>query len=106
MNEYWVYIMSNVSKTLYIGITNNLQRRIQEHKLGMTPGFVEQYNIKKLVHMESTNDIYSALNREKQLKGWSRSKKINLIESSNPNWNDLSDKWTRTEILRYAQNDK
>ena len=82
--------MSNFSKTLYIGITNNLQRRVYEHKEGLISSFTEKYNCKKLFYFETYNDIDEAIAREKQLKGWVRKKKINLIENINSNWSDLS----------------
>ena len=91
--QYFVYIMTNRSKTLYTGVTNNLQRRCYEHKNKLIPGFTSKYNIRFLVHYESTHDVYEALAREKQLKGWLRSKKIRLIESTNPEWKDLSAEW-------------
>ena len=90
MNQYYVYIMTNKSKTLYTGITNNLQRRVYEHKQKLIPGFTSKYNINQLVYYEITSDINVALSREKQIKGWLRSKKIALIESMNPEWRDLS----------------
>ena len=89
-NTYYVYIMSNKSKTLYIGITNNLARRINEHKKKMIDGFSKKYNITRLVYAEETNNARSAILREKQLKGWLRNKKVALIEEHNPNWDDLS----------------
>ena len=80
-------------KTLYTGVTNNLIRRIYEHKNKLIPGFTAKYNITTLVYFEETNDIKAAIAREKQIKGWLRIKKINLIESMNPDWKDLSDGW-------------
>ena len=85
----YVYIASNKSRTLYIGVTNNLERRMQEHKNKSIPGFTAKYNIGKLVYFEETHDVRSALEREKELKGWLRSRKIALIESQNPKWEDL-----------------
>jgi putative endonuclease len=82
--------MTNRSKTLYTGITNNLQRRVYEHKQKLSPAFTSKYNINQLVFYEITSDINVALSREKQIKGWLRSKKIALIESMNPEWRDLS----------------
>ena len=90
---YYVYILTNWSnKVLYIGITNNLVRRCYEHKHKIIRGFTEKYNVNKLVYFDTTNDVNEAIKREKQLKGWTRSKKINLIESINPMWNDLSER--------------
>ena len=97
MKEYYVYIMSNHSKTLYTGVTNNLERRVYEHKHKLIEGFTSKYNITNLVYYESTNDIRVAISREKQIKGWLRSKKVALIESVNPNWADLSDEWFERE---------
>ena len=93
MNQYYVYIMTNRSKTLYTGVTNDLTRRVYEHKNKMIDGFTKKYNITKLVYFEETNDILSAITREKQIKGWLRSKKIALIGSVNPKWEDLSEEW-------------
>ena len=87
---YYVYIMTNASRTLYIGITNHIERRVHEHKQKRIPGFTARYNITRLVHVEETMDVHAALAREKQLKGWLRKKKIALIEQDNPNWQDLS----------------
>jgi len=90
MKNYYVYILSNKSKTLYIGVTNNLIRRMYEHKQKLINGFSKKYNLTKLVYFESTTDINAAIKREKQLKNWHREWKINLIESRNPDWKDLS----------------
>ena len=91
--EYYVYIMTNKSRTLYTGVTNNLMRRVYEHKNKLVEGFTSKYNIQFLVYYESTNDVHVALAREKQIKGWLRSKKIALIDSMNPKWKDLSEEW-------------
>jgi putative endonuclease len=82
--------MTNKSGTLYTGVTNNLERRVYEHKYHLVKGFTNKYKIEKLVYFEETSDIYAAITREKQIKGWLRKKKIALIESMNPGWNDLS----------------
>jgi putative endonuclease len=87
--QYYVYILSSFTKTLYIGVTNNLIRRVYEHKNQLLEGIASQYNIDQLAYYEITEDITTAITREKQLKKWSRAKKINLIESVNPDWNDL-----------------
>jgi len=89
--QYFVYIMTNRSGTLYTGVTNNLERRIYEHKHHLVNGFTKKYKIEKLVYYEETNDINAAISREKQIKGWLRKKKIALIESINPGWKDLSE---------------
>ncbi len=91
--EYWVYILANIHRTLYIGVTNDLQRRVFEHKNDVVPGFTPKYGIDQLVYFESTNEIHEALAREKQLKGWLRKKKLALIEGMNPRWEDLSAGW-------------
>jgi len=85
--------MTNQSKTLYTGVTNDLMRRVYEHKNKMIEGFTKKYNITKLVYYKETKDIQVAISREKQIKGWLRGKKIALIESVNPKWNDLSEGW-------------
>ena len=91
--EYYVYIMTNRSRTLYTGVTNDLVRRVYEHKHKLIKGFTSKYNIQYLVYHETTSSIYSAIEREKQIKGWLRAKKIALIESVNPEWKDLSEDW-------------
>ena len=91
---YYVYILSNwCDSVLYIGVTNNLQRRLYEHRNHLVKGFTQQYNVDKLVYFENTGDIRVALEREKQLKGWTRAKKNALIQKTNPNWKDLSADW-------------
>jgi len=85
--------MTNKSGTLYTGVTNNLIRRVYEHKNHLVDGFTDKYNITRLVYYEATNDVRSAIEREKQIKGWLRKKKIDLIESMNPEWKDLSEEW-------------
>jgi len=90
MNNYFVYILSNKKRgTIYIGVTNNLERRLYEHKNGLIDGFTKKYNIKTLVYFETTSDIHSAIEREKKLKKWNRAWKIALIEKANPEWEDL-----------------
>jgi putative endonuclease len=91
MREYYVYIMSSYRGTLYTGVTNDLTRRVYEHREKLKEGFTKRYNISKLVFYESTSDVNSAITREKQIKGWLRSKKIALVESMNPYWEDLAD---------------
>jgi len=93
MAEYYVYIMTNRSRTLYTGVTIDLVRRVHEHKQKLADGFTKKYNITILVYFEATPDVRSAIAREKQIKGWLRIKKIALIESINPRWNDLSAEW-------------
>ena len=93
MRDYFVYIMSNVSRTLSIGATNDLERRVYEHRMKLVPGFTKRYNVTVLVYFETFSDPESAIAREKELKGWVRWKKIALIESMNPEWKDLSTDW-------------
>ncbi len=92
MRDFFVYIMANRSKTLYVGMTNNLERRVAEHRADLST-FTARYGIKKLVYYEATNTPEAAISREKQIKGWLRSKKVTLIELGNPEWDDLSEAW-------------
>ena len=92
-HEYWTYIVASRSGTLYIGVTNNIERRLWEHKTKQFEGFACKYNCDRLVYYEGFDDVLNAIDREKQLKGWRRSKKIGLIESRNPRWADLAEKW-------------
>ena len=88
--QYYVYILTNKNnKVLYIGVTNDLERRIFEHKNKLVEGFTKKYTLNKLIYYEMTEDISSAIEREKQLKNWHRNWKINLIKSFNPMWKDL-----------------
>jgi len=91
--EYYVYIMTNHSRTLYTGVTNDLVRRVYEHKSQLVEGFTKRYNMTRLVYFEHTTDVYEARAREKQIKGWLRRKKIALIEADNPRWRDLAREW-------------
>jgi putative endonuclease len=93
MGRYYVYIMTNRSDTLYTGVTNDLQRRVYEHKQKLLDGFTKKYNMDMLVYYEDTDDVEAAIRREKQIKGWRRSKKTGLIEAMNPQWRDLSEGW-------------
>lgn len=91
--QYYVYILTNTYNTvLYIGITNNLIRRVYEHKNKLVDGFTKKYNIDKLVYYEVTENVYSAITREKQLKNYSRNRKDELIDNFNSSWEDLTDK--------------
>jgi len=91
--KYWLYIVCSRSGTLYIGMCNNIERRMAEHKSGEFEGFASKYCCNRLVYFESFDDMRNAIDREKQLKGWRREKKIALIESMNPRWADLAEKW-------------
>ncbi len=93
MRSYWVYILSSKSRRVYVGVTNDLERRVCEHKSKAMQGFTKTYNIDRLVYFDETPDVRSAIEREKQIKGWRRDKKIALIESNNPTWDDLSSEW-------------
>jgi len=90
MKQYFVYIVTNKSMTLYTGMTNSLEQRIFQHKSHTNKGFTSRYNISKLVYFEEFNDVRDAIAREKQIKGWLRRKKIALINTINPEWKDLS----------------
>ena len=93
MQQYYVYIMTNGVRTLYIGVTNDLTRRVYQHQHKLVDGFTKKYNITMPAHYEVISDVQSAIAREKQIKGWRRSKKIDLIEFANPGWVDLSLGW-------------
>ncbi len=91
MKSYYVYILANKGKMLYTGVTSDLEKRVFEHKNHIIQGYAEKYKINQLVYYEETNDAIAAIEREKQLKGWLRRKKIALIESINPQWRDLTE---------------
>lgn len=90
MRNYFVYILASLSRRLYVGVTNDLERRIAEHKSGRCGGFTARYKINRLVHFEETPDVKVAIAREKQIKRWSRAKKVAMIETTNAGWEDLS----------------
>jgi putative endonuclease len=112
MNTYYVYIMTNRSSTLYTGVTNNLMRRVLEHRSGVSGSFTARYRIDRLVYFEETNDVNVAILREKQIKGWTRARKLVLINDANPAWQDLAAEWFADAALdsspgfQPAQNDK
>jgi putative endonuclease len=87
--QYYVYIAASISKVLYVGVTNDLMQRVWEHKEKLVPGFTSKYNAGLLVYYEATDDVLSAIAREKQIKGYRREKKVALIEGMNPGWKDL-----------------
>ena len=108
MNQYYVYIMSSHQGTLYMGMTNDLFRRVYEHRHKLVPGFTQKYNVTKLVYYQETSSVESAITREKQIKGWLRSKKAALVASSNPYWVDLAEGWYEDrswQTLRFTQGD-
>ena len=94
MRDFWVYMMANKSRTtLYTGVTNNLLRRVFEHKSKTMKGFTKRYNLTALVYFEQFPDIRDAIGREKQIKTWRRARKNELVETENPRWSDLSEGW-------------
>ncbi len=93
--KFWVYIMASKSGTLYIGISNNIELRVAQHKSGEFEGFSKKYGCDRLVYYEQFQNVLHAIGREKQVKGWRRSKKIALIESLNPRWEDLAEHWSQ-----------
>lgn len=95
MKTYYIYILSSFSKVLYIGMTNNIERRMYEHKNKLIPGFSSRYNCNRLVYFEEYREVNEAIAREKQLKKWNRNKKMHIIETLNPEWIDLSIKISR-----------
>ncbi len=97
--EYYVYIMASRSRVLYTGVTSNLFLRVYQHKQKALPGFTARYNITRLVYYEAHTRVEDAIQREKQIKGWRRSKKVALIESLNPEWRDLSEGWYAEGLL-------
>ena len=93
MRRYYVYIMASKSRVLYVGITNDIWRRVWEHKNEVNPGFTSKYRVHRLVYFESFQYVGNAIAREKRIKGWLREKKVALIRSTNPTWEDLSEEW-------------
>ena len=91
--QFFIYILSSHLRVLYVGVTNNLERRMFEHRAGLNDGFTTRYRVDRLVYFESTENPLAAIAREKEIKGWRRSKKIRLIQQMNPNWADLSREW-------------
>ena len=103
-HRYCIYLLTNKNdKVMYIGVTNNLEKRVFEHKTKMIPGFTEKYNVSKLVYFEETSDIHAAIAREKEIKKWRREKKNNLVVAVNPEWKDLSAGWF--EISPFGRDD-
>ncbi|HWC75508.1 MAG TPA: GIY-YIG nuclease family protein [Gemmatimonadales bacterium] len=89
---YWVYILASRSRVLYVGVTNDLARRITEHREGRNLGFTKKYRVTRLVYFQEFDDIRDAIDREKEIKGWVRVRKVKLIEDHNPTWADLSER--------------
>jgi len=97
---YYVYILGSSTGTLYTGVTNDLVRRVYGHKHKLIPGFTIKYDVNRLLYFEESDDVKSAIEREKQIKSWRREKKISLIESRNPKWRDLSEGWFEGRAIR------
>ena len=107
MKTYYVYILaSKRNGTLYVGFTNDLRRRMYEHKNGIIEGFTKKYGVNRLVYFEESAEVNAAIRREKQIKGWRRDKKIALIESTNPDWEDLSKEWFVDSSLAFGMTKK
>ncbi len=104
-HRYYTYIVASRSHTLYVGITNNIEARMEEHRNGVFEGFSKRYHCNRLVYLESWHYVQRAIAREKEIKGWLRAKKIALIESQNPTWADLSENWGKP-IKLYAWPEK
>jgi putative endonuclease len=94
-----VYILASASRVLYTGVTNDLQRRVRQHKEKRVPGFTQKYNVTQLMYFEMFGDVRLAITREKQIKAWTRAKRIALIESKNPHWKDMSEEWSSAVLL-------
>jgi len=92
--SYYVYILTNRSGTLYTGVTNDLERRLEEHRAGATGSFTARYKMDRLLYFEATDDVLDAIQREKQIKGWTRKRKLELVATLNPRWRDLSEDWS------------
>ena len=102
---YWVYIMTNRSGTLYVGVTSDLARRVYEHRERLVPGFTSRYHIDRLIHAEGFTNAREAISRERQLKGWRRDRKIALIAQDNPDWRDLAQEWFEPDAKLAASRD-
>ena len=100
--RYYVYIMASRSRNLYTGVTNSIYQRALQHKSGEIDGFTKKYNISRLVYYEIFEHIGNAIAREKQIKAWTRAKRVALIESMNPKWDDLSREWDQPQTFRFA----
>jgi putative endonuclease len=91
--RYYVYIMTNIARTLYTGVTNDLEKRVYQHKNKAFSGVTSRYGLDRLAYFEVTDDIHAAIAREKKIKGWVRARKVSLVEAVNPEWEDLSPGW-------------
>ena len=100
MGPYYVYFMASRSRLLYSGVTNDLARRVAQHKAGASVGFTSWYNVTRLVYVEAFAGLRDAISREKRLKAWSRAKKVQLVQSRNPHWTDLARDWFPTQTSR------
>jgi putative endonuclease len=103
MKNYWVYIMSGRTRALYVGVTNDIERRTYEHRNTCVPGFTSKYHLDRLVYFEEHADVRDAIQREKQIKSWRREKKAALIESLNPKWRDLSLDWHLDDHSQHSE---
>lgn len=104
--NFYVYILTNWNdQVMYIGMTNNLERRLHEHKNKLVDGFTKKYNVNKLVYYEYGNDVHAAIAREKEIKKWRREKKNNLVMTMNPEWKDLSLEWNVDKVSPAGRND-
>ena len=90
---YYVYILTNSTRILFVGVTGDMEERMEEHKNGLVPGFSNRYNLTELAYYEPAPDVWSAVEREKEIKSWGRGRKEALVESMNPGWRDLSEEW-------------
>jgi putative endonuclease len=90
---YYVYILASRSRTLYVGVTNDIARRVLQHRSGTASAFTRKYMVRRLVHVETTPSVRDAIAREKEIKRWTRAKKVGLIEAGNPDWADLAATW-------------
>jgi len=99
--RFFVYVMASKSRRTYTGVTNNIERRVKQHKAGEIEGFTRRYKINRLVHYEVFQYIGNAIRREKEIKGWDRAKRVALIERENPTWDDLAQDWGKPiELLK------
>jgi putative endonuclease len=93
VNTYYLYIMASKTGTVYVGFTSDSKQRVYQHKNHLLPGFTDKYNVERLVYIETFGEAFAGIRREKQIKAWRREKKVRLIDSANPKWDDLSAEW-------------